>query len=55
MSSCVLAGATVVFSPTGSYIDTPGGARQMLTASNGIYNLKMWVPRDQKNPFQGQA
>ena len=55
VSSCVLAGATVVFSPSGSYLNTPGGARQMLTASNGIYNLKMWVPRDQKNPFQGQA
>ena len=55
VSSCVLAGATVVFSPSGSYIETPDGKRQPLTASKGVYNLKPWVPRDQKNPFQGQA
>ena len=55
VSSCVLAGATVVFSPSGSYIDTPDGKRQPLTASKGVYNLKLWVPKDQKNPFQGQA
>ena len=55
VSSCVLAGATVVFSPSGSYIETPDGKRQPLTASKGVYNLKLWVPRDQKHPFQGQA
>ena len=55
VSSCVLAGATVVFSPAGSYIDAPGCSRVPLTASKGVYNLKMWVPRNQKNPFQGQA
>ena len=55
VSSCVLAGATVVFSPSGSYIDAPGCKRVPLTASKGVYNLKLWVPRDQKNPFQGQA
>ena len=55
VSSCVMAGATVVFSPKGSCIDTPGGNRVPLTASKGVYNLKMWVPRNQKNPFQGQA
>ena len=55
VSSCVLAGATVVFSPSGSYIETPDGKRQPLTASKGVYNLKLWIPKDQKNPFQGQA
>ena len=55
VSSCVLAGATVVFSPSGSYIDAPGCNRVPLSASKGVYNLKMWVPRNQKNPFQGQA
>ena len=55
VSSCVLAGATVVFSPSGSYIDAPGCNRVPLTASKGVYNLNMWVPRNQKNPFQGQA
>ena len=55
VSSCVLAGATVVFSPSGSYIDAPGCNRVPLTANKGVYHLKMWVPRNQKNPFQGQA
>ena len=55
VSSCVLAGATVVLSPKGSYIDAPGCNRVPLTASKGVYNLKMWVPRNQGNPFQGQA
>ena len=55
VSSCVLAGATVVFSPSGSYIDAPECSRVPLTASKGVYNLKIWVPRNQKNPFQGQA
>ena len=55
VSSCVLVGATVVFSPVGSYIDAPGCNRVPLTASKGVYHLKMWVPRNQGNPFQGQA
>ena len=55
IGGAVLAGATVVFSPSGSYIDTPDGKRQTLTSSKGVYDLKMWVPRDQKNCFQGQA
>jgi len=55
VSSCVLAGATVVFSPSESYIDAPGCSRVPLMASKGVYNLNMWVPRNQKNPFQGQA
>ena len=33
VSSCVLAGATVVFSPSGSYIDAPGCNRVPLTAN----------------------
>ena len=55
VSSCVLAGATVVFSPAGSYIEAQGCNRVPLTASKGAYNLKVWVPRNQGNPFQGQA
>ena len=55
MLDSMLAGATVVFSPAGSYIDAPGCNRVPLTASKGVYNLKMWVPRNQRNPFQGQA
>ena len=26
-----------------------------LTASKGLYNLKMWGPKNQASPFQGQA
>ena len=55
VSAVVLAGGTVVFSPQGSFIASKDGKRTPLTASKGVYNLKMWVPRNQKHPFQGQA
>ena len=55
VSALVLAGGTVVFSPQGSYIAAPGCKRVPLTAPKGVYNLQMWVPRNQANPFQGQA
>ena len=55
VSAVVLAGGTVVFSPNGSYIESKAGYRTPLTASKGVYNLKMWVPKNQEAPFQGQA
>ena len=55
VSAVVLAGGTVVFSPSGSYIEAKGGQRTPLTASKGVYNLKMWVPKNQASPFHGQA
>ena len=55
VSAVVLAGGTVVFSPNGSYIEAKGGHRTPLTASKGVYNLKMWVPKNQVQPFPGQA
>ena len=55
VSAVVLAGGTVVFFPSGSYIEAKGGHRTPLTASKGVYNLKMWVPKNQANPFHGQA
>ena len=55
VSAVVLAGGTVVFSPEASYIESKAGYRTPLTPSKGVYNLKMWVPKNQKNPFQGQA
>ena len=55
VSAVVLAGGTVVFSPDGSYKETKSGYRTRLTASNGVYNLKMWVPKNQANPFHGEA
>ena len=55
VSAVVLAGGTVVFSPNGSYIESKEGYRTPMTASKGVYNLKMWVPKNQEAPFQGQA
>ena len=48
-------GSSVVFAPSGSYIDTPGGKRLHMKSVGNVYKLKMWVPRDQAKPFQGQA
>ena len=55
VSAVVLAGGTVVFSPSGSYIQAKDGQRTPMTASKGVYNLKMWVPKNQSQPFHGQA
>ena len=55
VSAVVLAGGTIVFSPNGSYTESKGGHRTPLTASKGVYNLKMWVPKNQVQPFPGQA
>ena len=55
VSAVVLAGGTVVFSPSESYIESKAGYRTPLTASKGVYNLKMWVPKNQANPFHGPA
>ena len=48
-------GSSVVFAPSGSYIDTPGGQRLHMKSVGNVYKLKMWVPRDQAEPFKGQA
>ena len=55
VSAVVLAGGTVVFSPSGSYIQDKGGHKTQMTASKGVYNLKMWIPKNQSQPFPGQA
>ncbi len=55
VSQVVLSGATVVFSPKGSYIDCKGGNRTPLELQGNIYTLKMWVPKNQTSPFQGPA
>ena len=54
-SGGVAGGSTVVFSPKNSYIDRPGGRRVPLELQGNIYTLKLWVPRNQDGPFQGQA
>ena len=53
-------GHKVVFSPESNYIEikrAQGGVRRdHLEFRDGLYVLKLWVPRDQKTPpFQGQA
>ena len=62
-------GATVVFSPEGSYVDNPSGTERIhLTKEKGLFTMKVWVPRIQTNgkydkgnghehkaPFPGQA
>ena len=55
VSQIVLSGATVVFSPKGSYIDSPGGRIVLVELQGNIYTMKMWVPNDQEKPFRGQA
>ena len=43
----VQAGHTVVFGPGGSYIqDGSTGKAMWLRESGGMYNLKLWVPRN---------
>ena len=48
-------GSTVVFAPSGSYIDTPGGQRLRMKNAGNVYKLKMWVPKEQTQSFHGQA
>ena len=49
----------VVFSPEASYIESTlkSGAtrRDSLEFRNGLYMLKVWIPRKQDAPFQGPA
>ena len=51
----VKSGGKVVFSQAGSYIDLGDGRRDQIEFKNGLYVLKLWVPRDQKMDFHGQA
>ena len=47
--------AKVVFSKDESYIDLGDGRRDQLEFRDGLFRLKLWVPRDQKMDFHGQA
>ena len=60
VSQIVLGGHTVVFSPSGSYINLTGGKygtnkKVPMRLDGNIYKLKMWVPKDQPKSFQGPA
>ena len=47
-------GSTVGFSPSSSYIDTPGGQRLTMEPKGNVYMPEVWVPKDQgKMSFQG--
>ena len=48
-------GATVVFSPEGSYIQSPEGPALPMELRNNVYHLKMWVPKEQGKPFHGRT
>ena len=52
-------GGKVVFSPEANYIEhkSKGGGirRDNLIFRDGLYMIKLWVPRDQGAPFTGQA
>ena len=55
VAQVVNSGGKVVFSRAGSYIELGDGRRDQLEFRNGLYVLKLWVPRDQKMDFHGQA
>ena len=55
VSQVVKGGSTVVFSPTGSYIQSPNGRQLAMESKEDTYHLKMWVPKDQKMLFHGQT
>ena len=46
-------GATVVFSPEGSYIQSPGGSALPMELRNNVYHLRMWFPRTRTSLFTG--
>ena len=48
-------GGKVIFSKAGSYIEHASGRQDRLEHRNGVYVLKLWVPRDQGMDFRGQA
>ncbi|MDA8583692.1 hypothetical protein N9L68_05645 [bacterium] len=52
----VAAGNRVVFDNGGSYIeDKSTGERMWMTEQNGMYMLKMWIPRKAQQPFPRQG
>ena len=52
-------GGRVVFDQKGSYIETKddqwNARRDHLEYRRGTYVMRLWIPRDQSTPFQGQA
>ena len=52
-------GGRVVFSPGGSYIETVNSRGQTrrghLEFRDGLYVMRLWIPKNQGRAFQGQA
>ena len=44
-----------MFAPGGSYIKCPKGTKMPSELRSNVWFLKMWVPKDEKKPFHGQA
>ena len=55
VAQMVYNGSKVVFSKGDRYIEYSNGRRDKLEQRDGLYIMKVWVPRNQKAPFQGQA
>ena len=56
VSQIIQHGARVAFDEDGSYIDGPNEQEIIhLVQCVGLYTMKMWIPKDQTEPFQGQA
>ena len=55
VSQMVEGGSTAVFAPGGSYIKCPKGKKMPIELRSNVWFLKMWVPKDHKKPFRGQA
>ena len=49
----------MVFSPGGNYIETVNSTGQTrnghLEFSDGLYVMRLWTPKNQGAPFQGQV
>ena len=55
VSQMLYNGRKVVLSPESCYVEYKSGRRDKLEQRDGRFIMKLWVPRNQNTPFQGQA
>ena len=48
-------GGEVVFAKNRCYVKYSNGTSDTLEQRDGLYIMKMWIPKQQTAPFQGQA
>ena len=48
-------GGEVVFAKNRCYVKYSNGTSDTLEQRDGLYIMKMWIPKQQTTPFQGQA